>query len=407
MTFAEKVDDIYDRITLGRARQPGEAGGTGDSGRIVLLHAIYPHTVPAVSRAIDKLREEGFVFVNVTELLQRRGDYVGPGEVISPHGEKTHGFPQWHQNFKFVDPSERYLSLEFNEPLDGAIIDALDAMNIKATFFVAGAEAEGNEDLLRRVYGGGHEIGNLSWTRGKKYPADGNLLKQEIKAADVKLGAILNVSNFKTKFFMPPDGLLQANYERIAAAANGKPIVLWDEDYPGASLSRAGIAEHIASTNQNVFLISDLENLDEDWLCGIAILKARSYQFLTLTEFMNRKGITLIPGDVYNMELDPLPPPENEGQGIILEWAKTGFSLVASENSCTVRYGESITIIAPAGFYYYDWFVGITQDAAQTGNEFTFDSTGKSPGVTYKISLIAGSAAGIPSCDTIAITVTE
>ena len=100
--------------------------------------------------------------------------------------------------------------------------------------------------------------------------------------------------------------------------------------------------------------------------------------------------------------------PTHMDSGITLKWAETGgLHLVASENSCTVRLGESITITAPLGFDYYDWYLGTKPDAAQTGNVYTFDSTGKSPGATYKVSLIAGSAAGIPSCDTIEITVTR
>ena len=46
-------------------------------GSIILCHDIHKTTVPAVLRAVDVLREEGYEFVTVSELFRRRG--VEPG----------------------------------------------------------------------------------------------------------------------------------------------------------------------------------------------------------------------------------------------------------------------------------------------------------------------------------------
>ena len=47
--------------------------GTAQDGDIILLHDIHPTSVAAALRVIDILRERGFEFVTVAELLRRRG----------------------------------------------------------------------------------------------------------------------------------------------------------------------------------------------------------------------------------------------------------------------------------------------------------------------------------------------
>lgn len=48
-------------------------------GQIILVHDTKDATVPAVLRAIDILRDEGYDFVRVDELLCRNGDKLAPG----------------------------------------------------------------------------------------------------------------------------------------------------------------------------------------------------------------------------------------------------------------------------------------------------------------------------------------
>ena len=52
-------------------------------GSIILLHDLHPSTVDAAGRIIDRLRAEGFDFCTVSELAERRGFALLPGEICS------------------------------------------------------------------------------------------------------------------------------------------------------------------------------------------------------------------------------------------------------------------------------------------------------------------------------------
>lgn len=52
-------------------------------GSVVLLHDLYPGTVDATGRIIDRLRAEGYEFCTVSKLAERAGIALVPGEVYS------------------------------------------------------------------------------------------------------------------------------------------------------------------------------------------------------------------------------------------------------------------------------------------------------------------------------------
>ena len=60
-------------------------------GRIILLHDTKPTTVEGVLRAIKDLKEQGYEFVRVDELLCRNGDGLAPG--IAYRSCKNNGSP--------------------------------------------------------------------------------------------------------------------------------------------------------------------------------------------------------------------------------------------------------------------------------------------------------------------------
>ena len=70
-----------------RCRDPDEivrrvCAGAEDGG-ILLLHDLYPGTVEAAGRIIDRLRAEGYEFCTVSELAERKGAALLPGEIYS------------------------------------------------------------------------------------------------------------------------------------------------------------------------------------------------------------------------------------------------------------------------------------------------------------------------------------
>ena len=59
-------------------------------GDIILAHDIYPTTVEGVLEGVDRLREQGFEFVTVAQLLELRGITPQSGKIYRYASEKMH-----------------------------------------------------------------------------------------------------------------------------------------------------------------------------------------------------------------------------------------------------------------------------------------------------------------------------
>jgi poly-beta-1,6 N-acetyl-D-glucosamine synthase len=151
-------------------------------------------------------------------------EFLGDGEVLSVAEHPKTG----HRDLD-VDPAtgivtdERYvdyptsfvlrrtgyqpheLAITFDDgpydPWTSMILDSLRALNIRATFFVIGQNADREPDLIQRMWDEGHEIGNHSFTHpnlGECSPARTRL---ELVATQRSIESILGRS---TRLFRPP-----------------------------------------------------------------------------------------------------------------------------------------------------------------------------------------------------------
>ena len=159
------------------------------------------------------------------EAAQQAPRNYGEGEVLrvreSPHGGTREVIdPPTDQDYfreKYVQyptpwviehvggTDDKVLCLTFDDGPDARftpqILDILKARKIQATFFVIGANAENNPELVRREYREGHEIGNHTYTHPNVA-----LISEERSA--LELGTtqriIENLLGVATTFFRPP-----------------------------------------------------------------------------------------------------------------------------------------------------------------------------------------------------------
>ena len=70
-----------------RCRDPEEIArrvcAAAENGSVILLHDLYPSSVDAAGRIIDRLRARGFEFCTVSELAGRAGVAMEPGQAYS------------------------------------------------------------------------------------------------------------------------------------------------------------------------------------------------------------------------------------------------------------------------------------------------------------------------------------
>ncbi|HEY2829282.1 MAG TPA: glycosyltransferase [Thermoanaerobaculia bacterium] len=87
------------------------------------------------------------------------------------------------------------------DPYTGQMLDALKALNVKATFFLIGENAERYPNLVRRIWAEGHEIGNHSYTHPNIGTIPEQRAKFELNATQRVFQSLLHRS---TILFRPP-----------------------------------------------------------------------------------------------------------------------------------------------------------------------------------------------------------
>jgi peptidoglycan/xylan/chitin deacetylase (PgdA/CDA1 family) len=117
-----------------------------------------------------------------------------------------------------------------------AILETLERLGARATFFEEGRHVRGREALMRQILAAGDEIGNHSFHHPVD-PGEGELASTQ--------AAIRAATGFTPCLFRPPYGELD-RAERAAALADGLQLVFWtldseDDAHPGVGAIRARV----------------------------------------------------------------------------------------------------------------------------------------------------------------------
>ncbi|OON90740.1 MAG: hypothetical protein ATN34_04525 [Epulopiscium sp. Nele67-Bin002] len=111
-----------------------------------------------------------------------------------------------------------------------AIMDELDRLNIKATFFVVGKEMQDKEDLIKRMFDDGHGVGLHTYTHNyDKVYSSTSMFLEEMKQVNDYINEIMG-RDMGIKYIRFPGGssgrLNQDMYDQIKAA--GYNIFDWN-----------------------------------------------------------------------------------------------------------------------------------------------------------------------------------
>lgn len=130
------------------------------------------------------------------------------------------------------DPQRRELALTFDdgpEPLyTTLLLDTLDRLGLKATFFLIGQRVEQFPYLARDIAAAGHEVGNHSFHHRNLTRLDPVEVDEELLATQV---AIQKATGLTPRYFRPPGGRYNATVLRVAASRR-LTTVFWT-DNPG------------------------------------------------------------------------------------------------------------------------------------------------------------------------------
>jgi peptidoglycan-N-acetylglucosamine deacetylase len=113
-------------------------------------------------------------------------------------------------------------------------LDTLDALGVRATFFVLGASVRAHPGLARQIAGRGHELAVHGWTHDRPWrPAPRREIRDLTRAAEV----IYQLTGVIPSWYRPPYGILTGGRLAAAARCGLRPVLwsAWGYDWTGTA----------------------------------------------------------------------------------------------------------------------------------------------------------------------------
>jgi peptidoglycan/xylan/chitin deacetylase (PgdA/CDA1 family) len=195
-----------------------------------------------------------------------------------------------HTRAHHLRRGEHHVALTFDDGPDPArtpaLLDALAALDVKATFFLVGAGVDANPALARRIVAEGHEIGNHTYTHRYLPLANARSVARELAATD---RAITATTGVVPTLVRPPYGG-RTPWTVRAFARLAKRLVLWDVnsfDWRGAPAAEV-VARVLERTRDgSIILLHEARDGGEITVEAVRqlvpALRARGYDLVTVS----------------------------------------------------------------------------------------------------------------------------
>lgn len=204
-------------------------------------------------------------------------------------------------------PAGPYVALTFDDgpkaSTTSALLDGLSQRGVHATFFVVGENVEGNELLLQRMEGEGHQVGLHTYHHKLLTALNAADFYAEVDSLRATLTALLGREQFMLR---PPYGIM----DEATQARASSPLILWSvdpEDWSDRNTERqvSVILDNVK--DGDIILLHDIYPASVDTALQVVdALLARGYRFVTVEELFAVRGRTPENGKVYRK----LPPAE-------------------------------------------------------------------------------------------------
>ena len=275
-------------------------------GAIVLMHAVpeSANTPASLFEIISSARALGYEFATISDLLALEGSYTS-SPIVDPPTATT------SQVINQVSTSEKVVSLTISGVSDAARLDAilnnLDSLGIKATFFVEGSASQA---ALKKIVAAGHEIGNQAYSGAEVTGMTAQQLTSELaitKAAIQTAGATV------TPYFRAPGGATNASMLTTVGGLGYDYTIGWSidpRDWSGISANEITSLVTSKLAPGAIILLdagTSATGTAASLLTTIAQAKALGYQFATISNLLALEGIHPNPIDP-TTPVDPVDP---------------------------------------------------------------------------------------------------
>ena len=205
-----------------------------------------------------------------------------------------------------VFPSARaeqpqYVALTFDDGPSGRftrrLLAGLEERQVQATFLLCGYRLEIYPELAKQIFLAGHEIGLHGYSHKDMATLSRKELQKEINSTRALLPA-----GCEAVFLRPPGGSGTALLEQVAAKED-LALLLWSVDPRDWAVHDAAAVEAAVISqvrDGDVILLHDLSDSSVDAALSIIDrLQEEGFQFVTVSELAELRGITPQPGKIY------------------------------------------------------------------------------------------------------------
>lgn len=170
------------------------------------------------------------------------------------------------------------------------LLDGLDKYQARVTFFVLGSRVSQNQDVLKRAYQEGNQIGSHTYHHRNLLRLSDYERMQEIRNTNEEIEKIIGV---KPTLLRPPFGNINTDVKKLA----GMHIIEWSIDpLDWKYHDKNKVADEIVKNAHDgaIVLVHDIyKSSVEGALLAMERLQKEGYAFVTIEEMTKLKNVTL------------------------------------------------------------------------------------------------------------------
>ena len=237
-------------------------------------------------------------------------------------------------NGRYLDLTKPMVALTFDDgpksDVGNALMDELEAVDGRGTFFVVGERLEEHKEELQRMVDEGHEIANHSWDHDLSLTSKGvDYIRSEFSKTDDKLRELVGI---ETTLVRLPGGKITDDVK----AAVTKPMIYWSLDTEDWKSRNAQSVESMVDghvVDGDIILMHELYSSTEE-ACREIIprLHEEGFQLVTVSELIQFRNAEVSGGN--GVQYQSFPPTEASA-------AETEAESTAEESSAADSSEES------------------------------------------------------------------
>ena len=278
-------------------------------GDIIILNAdTNEEVIKAIGLINDGLNEKGFKLVTF-EYLYNSPKYVEGTVKITKkeassasqgnsavNGEETFveepDIEYSREVFSYADTTAKKVSLTFDglgdDKMVGDILDALEASDITATFFIPTAKISDNKELIEKIKSKGHEIGLNTSSKAGTEDADYSTAYNDVKKG---IDDFKNILNMDIDYIRPAFGKYNDKLLKAVSVFNKKLVTYSKNPLDRRMISADEIMEYIEkkiTRGEIILLNADTNPAVIEAIPRIAgFIRDIGYDFTTVSDLYN------------------------------------------------------------------------------------------------------------------------